>query len=305
MNPNRHIKPPTHRQDFISGPASAPTLGYFSVDQVTGPGQAHATNAFSASPDQPADGHCVDAWTLLPAAVPVAGLTPYPADVRGQPDWAAQVVVTPVALLTLGDTAGGSVADKYDRAYASLGVAASGGAYGNGMVNSDPAVLLATKEAGKVAAAVASLAASAKVLGTLSAARALYECREGAGARLSNELFYQVGWVRAGVWWHVWGCWWVGGINCFVSRADRVLRAGLRRTRDSTRRPPPLESTHPRAVDPSPHQAGRVRLGVRPDRRPEGPLPHDLRRRRGRRAGRHPQEPGRRGGERRGLWALG
>ena len=45
----------------------------------------------------------------------------------------------------------------------------------------------------KVATAVAAIAANAKVLGTLSVARALYECREGAAARLSNEIFVQVG----------------------------------------------------------------------------------------------------------------
>jgi hypothetical protein len=28
-------------------------------------------------------------------------IAPYPADVHGQPDWAAQVIITPVAMLTL------------------------------------------------------------------------------------------------------------------------------------------------------------------------------------------------------------
>lgn len=124
--------------------------------------------------------------------VPVAGLTPYPGDVRGQPDWAAQVVITPVAMLTLGDTSNGAVKDKYDAAYASVNVNARGGAYGSGMVNSDPMLMLQTGDAAKIGTAVATLVASAKTLDTLTLARSLYECREGGSGRLSNELFNQV-----------------------------------------------------------------------------------------------------------------
>ena len=179
-------------QNFITGPASAATYGYFGVDQVTGAGYAFATDAWADAPEEPVDGHCIDTWTMAPVGVPISGLTPYPADVRGQPNYAAQVVVTPVAMLTLGDTSASTVAAKYDRAYASLNVAAQGGLYGDGMVNSDPLLMLQTGDPVKVGTAVAALVASAKVLGTLSLARSLYECREGASPRLSNELFNQV-----------------------------------------------------------------------------------------------------------------
>jgi hypothetical protein len=124
--------------------------------------------------------------------VPVAGLTPYPADVKGQPDWSAQVVLTPVTLLTLGDTSGKSAAAKFDAAYAAVNVNPKGGLYGTGMINSDPMVMLASGDPAKVGVAVATLVASAKSLGTLTLARALYECRDGTSARLSNELFNQV-----------------------------------------------------------------------------------------------------------------
>jgi len=154
-----------------------------------------ATDTWAHSPEEPQEGHCVDTWTLAPVTVPVAGLTPYPADVTSQPDWAAQVVVTPVALLTLGDTSNATVAEKYNKAFESLGISTQGGAYGDGMVNSDPMVLLASKDPAKISTAVAMLAASAKVLNTLSVARALYEGREGSNARLSNELFQQ--WAQA------------------------------------------------------------------------------------------------------------
>jgi hypothetical protein len=179
-------------QDFITGPSQFSTYGYFGVDQVTGEGYSLASNAWADSPEQPTGNHCIDTWTTAPISVPVSGLTPYPADSRGQPDWAAQVVITPVAMLTLGDTSSASVPQKYDAAYASVNVKANGGAYGAGMVNSDPLLMLQTGDPVKIGVAVGSLVASAKVLDTLSLARALYECREGAGARLSNELFNQV-----------------------------------------------------------------------------------------------------------------
>ena len=130
---------------------------------------------------------------MVPVTVPVAGLTPYPADVRGQPDWAAQVVLTPVSLLTVGDTSTGSVADKYDAAHRALAVEPAGGAYGGGMVNSDPIIMLASGDPKQIGTAVHSLAVSAKVLNVLTVASALYTCREGDKARLSNELFHQVG----------------------------------------------------------------------------------------------------------------
>lgn len=179
-------------QDFITGPASGAADGYFGVEYVTGPGHAHATDAWADAPDEPKQGHCIDTWTLAPVTVPIAGLTPYPADIKGQPDWAAQVVVTPLALLTLGNTSEASVADKYDAIHSLFNASAVGGLYGDGMVNSDPAVMLAVGDAALVGAAVGALAGSGQVLNTLALARALYECRDGDSARLSNELFYQV-----------------------------------------------------------------------------------------------------------------
>ena len=79
------------RQDFITGPANDATFGYFGVDHVTGEGYAFATDTWADAPEEPTDNHCVDTWTTAPVTVPIAGLTPYPADVRSQPDWAAQV----------------------------------------------------------------------------------------------------------------------------------------------------------------------------------------------------------------------
>ena len=178
-------------QDFITGPASAATYGYFGIDKITGPGYAFATDAWVDAPEEPIDAHCIDSWTMIPVTVPVSGLTPYPADVKGQPDWSVQVVLTPVTLLTLGNTSEGSVADKFDAAYASVNVDSKGGLYGSGMLNSDPMVMLASSDAAKVGTGVAALVANAKSLGTLSLARALYECRDGTSARLSNELFAQ------------------------------------------------------------------------------------------------------------------
>jgi hypothetical protein len=172
--------------------------GYFGVDEVTGEGYALATDAWADAPEEPVNNHCIDSWTLAPVTVPIAGLTPYPADVRGQPDWAAHVIVTPVSMLTMGDVSEGSVADKYDNAYNSLGVTPNGGHYGSGMVNSDPLIMIESGNASLVSVGVSTLAASAQVLDTLSVTRALYECREGANARLSNELFIQVG--RADSW---------------------------------------------------------------------------------------------------------
>jgi len=178
-------------KDFITGPSKEATYGYFGVDQVTGNGYAMSTDTWADAPEEPVDGHCIDTWTMIPVTVPVAGLTPYPADVRGQPDWAAQVIITPVAMLTLGNASTASVAASYDSAYAALNVPAAGGLYGAGLVNSDPMLMLQSSDPVKVGTAVKMLGASAKVLDTLSVARALYECREGSGARLSNELFYQ------------------------------------------------------------------------------------------------------------------
>lgn len=180
-------------QDFITGPANAATFGYFGVDHVTGEGYAIAADAWADSPEEPAGGHCIDSWTGAPVAVPVGGLTAYPGAAQRAPDYAAATVVSPAAMLTLGNTSGASVAQKYDDAYAALGVPAAGGQYGDGMFNSDPLLMLQSGSPGNVSVAVRALAANAKVLGTLSLARALYECREGKGARLSNELFVQVG----------------------------------------------------------------------------------------------------------------
>lgn len=186
--------------------ATAGAAGAFAVDAVTGPGQAmggaEALVAMARSSGAGERRGCVDTWTLAPVAVPVAGLTPYPeaAAARGGRAGAPHVAVTPLALLTLhGDAAagGGLVAEKYAAARAALGVEAGAGGDdgGVGAVDGDPLQMLRSGDARAVGVGVQSLAAGAQVLTTLTAARALYECREGAGARLSHELFGQ--WGRA------------------------------------------------------------------------------------------------------------
>jgi hypothetical protein len=274
--------------------------GDFAVDLVTGEGYAFATDTWADAPEEPAGGgHCVDTWTLAPVSVPVAGLTPYPGDVKGQPDWAAQVVLTPVSLLTLGDTSAASVADKYDAAYSSVNVHSKGGLYGGGMVNSDPILLVASGDAPKVATGVAALVASAKSLGALTLARSLYECRDGGGARLSNELFNQVrpGAKGRGNGWPL-----VEGRQAGRRGASPCAHAS-----PVARAPSPPCRRRP-AVGPGPAEAGPVALGHRPDGGPEGPVPHHLRRRRRDGAGGHQQAAGRhRGARPRGgaVWGLG
>ena len=179
-------------QDFITGPANAATYGYFGVDSVTGEGYAIETDAWADGPEEPVGGHCIDSWTGAQVSVPVGGLTPYPGERHNQPDYAASVVITPVGLLTLGNTTEVLAAQKYDDAFAALNVPVNSGQYGDGMINSDPLQMLQTGDPVQVGTAVRALVASAKVLNTLSLARALYECRDGNNTRLSNELFVQV-----------------------------------------------------------------------------------------------------------------
>lgn len=90
MPQQRPHAPLPHPQDLISGPANHATYGYWAVESITGTGQVHATDAWADAPSENGP-HCVDSWTLAPVRVPVAGLTPYPSDVAGQPDWSAQV----------------------------------------------------------------------------------------------------------------------------------------------------------------------------------------------------------------------
>lgn len=162
------------------------------MDHVTGEGYALATDAWADSPEEPVDGHCIDSWTGAPVTVPIGGLTAYPGVKTNAPDYAAATVVSPASMLTLGNSSEGSVAQKYDDAYAALNVPSRGGQFGDGMVNSNPLQMLQSGAPGNVSVAVRALVANAKVLGTLSLARALYECREGNSTRLSNELFVQV-----------------------------------------------------------------------------------------------------------------
>lgn len=55
----------------------------------------------------------------------------------------------------------------------------------------DPIQLIKSKDVKNVRAAIGVMVNSAKILSTLTVARALYECKNGAEAQLSNELFHQ------------------------------------------------------------------------------------------------------------------
>jgi hypothetical protein len=261
-SPICHSPPTPSPQDFVTGPANGATYGYFAVDHATGEGYALATDTWADSPEEPAAEHCVDTWTLAPVKVPVGGLTPYPSEAQGQPDWAAQVVITPVSLLTLGGTAGtggnGSVAARYDAAHAALGVDPKGGLYGRGMMNSDPMAMLASGNPAKVGVGFRAIAAAAKVLTTLATARALYECREQDAARLSNELFFEVRGGRGG-----------GGREGRAARGGRAAparwRGALRRgalpgSSPLTHSPLPLPSRSRLAVVQRAAQARDLRL---------------------------------------------
>ena len=72
--------------------------------------------------------------------------------------------------------------------------------------HTDPIAMVSSPKLAKVKLGVATMVGSAKVLTTLAAARALFECR--AGAEVSNEVTYQVRWVaegRGGLEWGFWG----------------------------------------------------------------------------------------------------
>lgn len=60
--------------------------------------------------------------------VPLAGLTPYPAEGSEEPESSMFVTVTPVAMMTLGDTSGSAVKNKYANAYTKLAVPIAGNA---------------------------------------------------------------------------------------------------------------------------------------------------------------------------------
>ena len=78
--------------------------------------------------------HCYDEWTESKVLVPMGGLVPYPDDVVTS-NGAPVVVVTPVSLLTLGDTSDASVADKYKAVYAQLDLDGSEIQVGSGLIN--------------------------------------------------------------------------------------------------------------------------------------------------------------------------
>jgi hypothetical protein len=103
--------------------------------------QAISTGAWASSPDLPAyQVSCYDSLTQINVKVPVGGLTPYPTDVISQPIFAPQVIITPIALKTLGRYyTGADPVDAYDLAYGDMGVYIQGGMYGKGVINSGKA----------------------------------------------------------------------------------------------------------------------------------------------------------------------
>lgn len=123
-------------------------------------GYAFATNAWAPAPELPSDNHCVDSWTNAPVRVPISGITPYPAAAEGIPNWATRAVVTPAAMLTVGDALAGDAGARYTAAYAALNVTSKAELYpGGGLMASDPQLLLASGETLKVGAAVRAGAA--------------------------------------------------------------------------------------------------------------------------------------------------
>lgn len=112
--------------------------------------QAIATGAWAGSPENHnGEASCLDSWTGLSVKIPVGGLTPLPDGSGKQPAWAPDVVITPVAMLTLGQANAAnmdadSVHLEYNRAYGLLGVVGSDkGQYGQGMLNSGNFMLMA------------------------------------------------------------------------------------------------------------------------------------------------------------------
>ena len=97
-----------------------------------------ATNTWAKDIAQPMGGHCFDTWTMAQVPVAIAGRTPSPGAISSQASFAPDVVVTPIALLTLHDTGSRSVAAKYNAAYKQLNVSVDevAGQYDNGMINS-------------------------------------------------------------------------------------------------------------------------------------------------------------------------
>jgi hypothetical protein len=83
--------------------------------------------------------HCYDEWTESKVLVPMGGLVPYPGDV-GASNGAPAVVVTPVSLLTLGDTSDASVVDKYKSVYAHMDIDGSEVEFGSGLINTGEAM---------------------------------------------------------------------------------------------------------------------------------------------------------------------
>lgn len=111
--------------------------------------QAIANGPYAGSPENhyANEVSCLDSWTGVTIKVPIGGLTPYPDADESQPYYAPSVIMSPIALLTLG---GGEatktsvdIRGEYDLAHQRMNVAdidAGGGVvdgqYGQGMMNS-------------------------------------------------------------------------------------------------------------------------------------------------------------------------
>jgi hypothetical protein len=80
------------------------------------------TNTWVCAAEKPVVDRCIDSWTDIPLKVPVAGLTPYPAEGAEDPESNMFVTVTPMALTTLGDTSSSSIKSKYTTAFTKLAV---------------------------------------------------------------------------------------------------------------------------------------------------------------------------------------
>jgi hypothetical protein len=136
---------------------------------------------------------CIDSWTGEKLLVPIGGVVPYPKDVvlNGGSN---HVILTPLSLLTLGQslsTGSKAVHNAYDSAYDMMGLPGTGGTWGNGYIDNDPLVWVKSSKGFEVRVAVTTMVKSAMVLGTLTAARGLYQCGSGP-KQLSDELFAEV-----------------------------------------------------------------------------------------------------------------
>lgn len=111
--------------------------------------QVIASGAYSGVPESQdiVETSCLDSWTGVSVKVPMGGLTPYPDTTGAQPGYAPDVIISPIALLTLGSgdatKSNIDIRGEYDLAHQQLGVASidagggqADGQYGQGMMNS-------------------------------------------------------------------------------------------------------------------------------------------------------------------------